>query len=123
MNSIVNKDILVAAGIDYDDGVRRFAGRAELYEKFLVKIVGRDDLDKLKVMLEQKDYHQAFILTHTMKGEAGNLSMQRFYVIICEIVEELRNGEPKRDLLPLYQEACQAYAVASAAIEQELTAK
>ena len=119
----MDKERLIVAGIDYDDGVRRFAGRADLYEKFLVKIVGRDDLDKLKVMLEQKDYHQAFILTHTMKGEAGNLSMRRLYAVICEIVEELRNGEPKKDLLPLYQAACQAYAVASAAIEQELTAK
>ena len=33
----MNKEVLLQNGIDYLEGVARFAGQAEIYEKFLKK--------------------------------------------------------------------------------------
>jgi len=90
----MNREKLIRAGIDYDQGVNRFAGKAQLYEKYLVKMFDNDILSVLCTQLEGKDYTGAFRSAHDLKGTSGNLSINEFYHTICEIVEQLRGGNP-----------------------------
>lgn len=115
----MNKEALVNAGIDYNQGVERFAGKSQVYENFLKKLFQEESMSQLETQLIEKDYESAFKTAHSLKGMSGNLSLNQFYKVICEIVEELRNGQPGEDILISYQHAKSLYEVARKAIQEE----
>ena len=115
----MNRDVLVSAGIDYDQGVNRFAGKAQIYEKFLKRLFEEESMSQLGTQLAEKDYESAFKTAHNLKGMSGNLSLNQFYKAICEIVEELRNGQPGDDILTSYQHASVLYEKAKRTIQED----
>jgi HPt (histidine-containing phosphotransfer) domain-containing protein len=88
----MDKEKLVAAGIDYDGGVERLMGNAEMYENFLQMFVKDDSFAELEKAMEEKDYDKAFAAAHTLKGVAGNLSMTKLYNDLVVFVDYLRNS-------------------------------
>lgn len=112
----VNK--LKDAGIDYEEGLRRFAGKTELFEKFLREFFKDDNFNKLGDFLEKGDFEKAFRCAHTLKGMSGNLSIKAFYVKDCQLVELLRNGK-NENLEELYQEMSILYYTAEKAVNDE----
>ncbi|MDD2978917.1 MAG: Hpt domain-containing protein [Hespellia sp.] len=86
----MNIQVLKGAGINYDAGVKRFSGKAQLYEKFLEKFVDDPNFDSLEEALKEGNTDLAFRSSHTLKGIVGNLSMDTFYADLCELVEMLR---------------------------------
>lgn len=86
----MNIEHLKQLGIDYDTGVKRFAGKAALYEKFLLKFSNDQNFAGLKDAIAQNDLDAAFRYAHTLKGVVGNLSIDRFYTTLVVLVEELR---------------------------------
>ena len=98
----MNREKLEAGRVDYADGLKRFANRAPLYEKYLSKFVTEEDFSNLQAKMAQEDYEEAFKIAHALKGVAGTLSLQPFFKEMKVLVEALRakNGEEAQRLLP-----------------------
>lgn len=112
----MDKTKLFSAGIDYDDGLKRFSGNAVLYEKFLVRFFDDKMLSELKEQLDKNDYDNAFRTAHNLKGMAGNLSIKTLYNTICVIVEELRSKNTQADYTTLYNNVIEDYQKAKKAV-------
>lgn len=102
----MNKDVLAQAGIDFDGGLERFSGRAEIYTKYLKKFPDDKYYPSLLEALEKKDVEEAFVNAHSLKGTAGNLSLNDFYEAVSSLVEALRENDIDKalELLPAVKE-------------------
>ena len=89
----MDKEEYVKAGIDYEQGVNRFMGNKDLYEKYAFKFLDDQTFEALKTALQAKDVEQAFANAHTLKGVAGNLSFNQFLSKIIPVVEALRSKD------------------------------
>lgn len=89
----MNPEKLKACGIDYEEGLHRFSGRAGVYEKYLGKLVGLDIYQDLKEAAAKGDASGAFEACHKMKAFVGNLSISQLYGRIANLTELLRNAE------------------------------
>ncbi|MDD3347828.1 MAG: Hpt domain-containing protein [Oscillibacter sp.] len=78
--------------IQYDEGLRRFAGREDLYRKYLLKFTVISDFDALCAAMQDRRYADAFRYAHSLKGNAGNLSLSRLYAQMQTITELLRSA-------------------------------
>ena len=114
----MNREKLIEAGIDYDEGVHRFAGKPEIYEKYLLKFFEGSLMDDLSDELKNNDFDKAFQTAHSLKGTAGNVSLNRFYSKICELVEMLRGENVKDTYMSAFLEAKKLYAVAEHAAKE-----
>lgn len=83
---------LIKEGIQYDEGVTRFSGYANIYEKYLCKYIDDPEFQKLIDAMDRKDYSGAFACAHTIKGMVGNLSLDGLLAKVKVLVELLRNG-------------------------------
>lgn len=99
---------LKAAGIHYEEGLKRFANKPELYQKYLMKFFDDPTFAQLGSQLGEKNYPEAFQSAHTLKGMSGNLSMTDFYRSVCLLVEALRNGKTE-NIDEMYQDLCLIY--------------
>jgi HPt (histidine-containing phosphotransfer) domain-containing protein len=103
----MDRESCIAAGIDYDSGLARFAGKADLYEKFLKKFPADTTFTDLEKAMADGDTRAAFIAAHTLKGVTGNLSLNGLYTGILPLVEALRgdgNMELAKTLYPPVKE-------------------
>lgn len=99
---------LQKAGVETDQAVRRFAGNAALYEKFLVKFIGDSTFSQIAPALMGGDYDAALAAAHTLKGVSGNLSMIRLYNACSRMVTLIREGKTD-EARSSYEELSQAY--------------
>lgn len=77
-------------GINYDDGLKRFMGNNQLYEKYLRKFPEDTNFANLEHALKTENYKDAFTYAHTLKGIVGNLSIDDFFHTLHDVVESLR---------------------------------
>lgn len=103
------------AGINYAKGLERFMKNAGLYQKFLTKFLTDASYTGFKAALESGDLTQAEKTIHTLKGTAGNLSIDNLYTLADTIVKKIRGGasleevkklEPELDAM--YEKVCTA---------------
>ena len=83
---------LMMAGINTETGLDRFSQDKEVFEEFLVKFLDDQNYQILLKALNKKDVKAAFLAAHSLKGISGNLSMDRLYAAVCNLVEVLRKG-------------------------------
>lgn len=102
----INK--LKEAGIDTDEGIARFCGNQELYEKFLLRFVDEDTFCNLAKAVQNKDFEECFTQSHTLKGVVGNLSMKTLYREASEMCEFFRAKENEKGLAK-YKDVLSAY--------------
>jgi FOG: HPt domain len=116
----MNEKNLKNAGIDCLSGVRRFAGSAELYEKYLKKFIDDENLSCAKKAMAEKNYEDVLKYIHTLKGVTGNLSMTELFNSCGELVGKLRNKE-FNNLDCIFERICLLYSKAyeSICIESE----
>lgn len=88
----MKRDTLIAYGIDYDAGVRRFMGDSALYEEMLSVFLDDDTLDAAEAAFARGDYKAVFDAAHAMKGAAGNLDMTALYAGARRLTEYLRGN-------------------------------
>lgn len=111
----MNQERLLAAGVNYADGVKRFGGKPELYEKYLVQFPADTNYSHMILALEPADYDAAFKYAHALKGLAGNLSLGSLYVQLSVLVESLRAGQVS-NLDPLIDSISRCYLQVTQAI-------
>lgn len=87
---MMNLERLAAAGIDYEDGLKRFSNNRDTYEKVLQLILSDTNFADLEQALAAKDAQAAFAAAHALTGIAGNLSLNRLYTDLLPLVKILR---------------------------------
>lgn len=97
---------LSMAGINVSEGLKRFNGNKEMYEKYLRKFSEDHNYIDMCIAFENKEIKSAFAAAHALKGVSGNLSIQKLYNDIFPLVEELRSGnfEKAEELLPVVKD-------------------
>lgn len=113
----MNIEKLKASGIDYEDGLSRFSGNRNLYEKYLRKLLTVTLYEEMKAALEKKDIKEAFECAHKFKAFIGNLSIAHFYEEIKNLTEELRAGED-RDFSEILQRLDREYEIILQSIKE-----
>lgn len=106
---IMDRQKLIDAGIDYENGVERLMGNTEMYEHFLQMFLEDDSFKNLDDAMHNHHYPEAFLQAHTLKGVAGNLSMGEFYQNLILFVEMLRNSTDIPGAVKLYPEIKKEY--------------
>ena len=92
----MDKEMLIAANIDYENGKKRFAGNEALYEKYLLKFKEDTHYELAKAGYEAGDYETLLEETHTLKGVAGTLGLTDVYQTCASIVAALRGGRTEQ---------------------------
>lgn len=92
----MNKELLTQAGIDVNDGIRRFNDKEDLYERFLFTFPKDVNYYTMCEAISKGDAEQAFQAANALKGITGNLSLNQLYNHIIPLVDSLKkNGEGK----------------------------
>lgn len=86
----MDREKLIEAGIDYDAALKRFVGREDLYQKYLIQFLADDKFEKLKTAIIKRDAKEAFKQAHALKGVTGTLSISRLFTALEEVVTPLR---------------------------------
>ena len=89
-------------GIDVESALSRLGGNQKLYRKLLTKFhsIHKYDIAEIKKAVDQDDYKTAEIITHTLKGAAGNLGAKAVYLASSNLENELKSFEQEQ-LKPL----------------------
>ena len=114
----MDKEALVAAGLDYDDGVRRCGGSADFYEKLLEMFLEDPNMGEAREKLAAGDFKGLFGNIHEIKGMSGNLSISSLYQASSQVVELLR-ADDNEAAAKLFAEMEKAYDTAVAAIKAQ----
>ncbi len=93
----MNVEILKSADIDYDRAVKRFMGKAHIYEKVLGDFLDDTALELALAAYDAGDMQGLFECAHEIKGVSGNMDMTRLYRAACDLVELLREGAVSDD--------------------------
>lgn len=101
----MNADILRCGGIDYDRGVKRFAGRVHLFEKALTKFTRDATFSRLRAAFEAGDRAALFACAHEFKGMCGNIGLDSLYEAAGAMVNSLRGDAVSEEQLAAAYEA------------------
>lgn len=104
----MDKEILLAANIDYENGKKRFAGNEVLYEKYLLKFKEDAHYEAVKAAFESENYEEMQKTAHTLKGVAGTLGLTDIYQNCADIVAALRS-ENREQIPQLFHSLQHAY--------------
>ena len=88
----MNANVLKRAGIDYDYCVKRFVGRANLFEKALGKFAKDTTIDRIRAAYGAKDMEGLLASAHEFKGMCGNIGLTSLYEAADALVALLRSG-------------------------------
>lgn len=83
---------LTDGGIDVENGLVRFMGNEDFFERFLKKFLDDENYEKLKEAAKNGDVEKMITASHTLKGVCGNLSMTELFALFDRQVKELRAG-------------------------------
>lgn len=111
---------LQKVGINYEEGLRRFMNKPELYHKYLIRFCENPAIEKLQEAIHDQDYEQAFAFIHDLKGISGNLSMKHFYMMVSRLTEALRLEKDVDYIKMLTKQVEEEYQTMVAVIKQEL---
>ena len=104
------------AGIDYEEGVRRFLGNEPMYQSFLIKFLQDDSFARLQRDLQAGNLAMADIDVHMLKGVAGNLSMMELFYAADNVIRALQQKSQVKDIQAVMGPVCDAYDKACDAI-------
>ncbi len=87
---MLDKKLLEGSGINYEAGLRNFAGKENLYEKFLIKFIDDTHFEDSKEPYYNKEYEEVLTKLHALKGMSGTLGMDRLFEACSDIVSAIR---------------------------------
>ena len=89
----MKKEALKEVGVDYAAGVLHFAGKEELYVKYLRKYGEDHHLQDAVAAYEKTDYKEVLDQIHALKGLSGTLGFSQMFQSASAIVTDLRREE------------------------------
>ncbi len=111
-------------GADYTDVLARLR-KEERVEKILLLFLKDPSFSALEAAMQEKNWKNAFVAVHTLKGVSMNLSLKPLVECTVVLTEVLRSGSPTEDPYPLFEKLQTAYetvykAVSAYAAERQL---
>ncbi|MDR0434037.1 MAG: Hpt domain-containing protein [Gracilibacteraceae bacterium] len=91
--------------INTDAGLRRLRGNKKLYCRMLRMFLAGGECDQLDAALQAADAAAAAEAAHTVKGVAGNLSLDALFETSTALMNELRAGAAAPSSAPAYRAA------------------
>lgn len=85
------KEKLMTVGVEYDEVLKRFMGKEDFYLRMLKKFLNDQNYSGLKQAIEDKNWKDAFVYAHTVKGLCGNLGLGGILDYVSPLTEELRS--------------------------------
>ena len=89
----MKRETLKEVGVDYTAGVLHFAGKEELYVKYLRKYGEDHHLQDAVAAYEKTDYKEVLDQIHALKGLSGTLGFSQMFQSASAIVTDLRREE------------------------------
>ncbi|MGN0595415.1 MAG: Hpt domain-containing protein [Hominimerdicola sp.] len=89
----MNGKLLVEAGVEYFEGVKKFMNRTDVYERLLKNFIKENSFEEAKNAIEQKDYETVLKSIHGMKSVTGTLCMPFLYEKCCSVVDNIRANQ------------------------------
>lgn len=90
------QEFYARVGGDYNATLGRLPNEA-LVKKFILKYPGDPSFAQLKDALAAQDWELAFRASHTLKGVAQNLGMDRLYKAAAVLCDAVRGPKPLED--------------------------
>ena len=81
---------------DVEGAIERFAGKSDLYEKYIRLFTEEQSFFQLEDAVNKLDYKEAENNVHSLKGLAGNLGINSVYNASCLMLKELRTGDKNK---------------------------
>ncbi len=119
MEAIENRQLLIAAGMDPEDLMKRLMGNGKLIRLFVEKFLADTNYEKLTAAMAAEDWAAAESASHTLKGMCGNLSLTTLYPLFTEQVRRLRAGE-RAEAAAMMPEIVAAYEITTNALRRWL---
>lgn len=113
---MLDKAKMREAHIDYEVGVKRFAGKEALYEKYLMKFIEDTHYQEAYEALEMKDYDKILKTVHALKGMTGTLGMEQLFRCCALVVSDIREDR-KEEVEEHFRKLSEEYKLAVAFIE------
>lgn len=106
-------------GGNYDEVARRLP-KEDMIKRFVFKFLNDKSYENLMASLENHDYEQAFIASHTLKGVCQNLAFSKLNESSHDMTEALRgNGDHDEQLISELKEKVKAdYELTAGAIKE-----
>ncbi|MCR4742728.1 MAG: Hpt domain-containing protein [Treponema sp.] len=98
---------------DYNEILTRLM-KEERIEKFVLKLLEKNPLNDLKEKIDQRNWQDAFVCAHTLKGLSLNLSFTDFTEKVSDLTELLRYASDETINL---EQVNQAYSIVKANYE------
>jgi HPt (histidine-containing phosphotransfer) domain-containing protein len=76
--------------IDFEDGRKRVMNNTKLYAKLLGKFRDDPKIEPIFTALDQGNWEEAQVLTHTAKGVTANLSIKELNLRIQELEAQIK---------------------------------
>lgn len=94
--------------INYQEAMTRFGGVEAIYQRFLKKFLNDSTYQELEEAWQKNEYQEIEKKAHTLKGVAGNLSLEKLYTISDSLVQKIRN-EQYEETAEIYEELQKCY--------------
>ena len=111
----MDRELLIQAGIDCDDGLHRFSGNEQLYSRVLKVFLQDPSFSEILPALDAENLAAASAQAHALKGASGNLGMKPLYTLCMQFMQAANNGEAA-EARRLYTEMAEAYQKVCTAI-------
>ncbi len=87
------KEALLKCETDVQGSIKRFYGNEDIYCSYLESFLSEPTMKELGQAIEKRQWKDAFVTAHALKGLAGNLGFIPLYHTIGELVVQLRTGK------------------------------
>lgn len=91
-----------AFGGNYRDVLARLI-KEERVERFIKAFPTQDMIGPIEKEIKEKNYKQAFLDAHTLKGLCATLGISKLYKSVSDLTEALRGDEIKENPIPLLE--------------------
>lgn len=79
-------------GANTREAMHNMLGDKSFYLDLLYAFLEDHNLCELEKSIENRQYQEAFMMAHALKGVSANLSLTPMYDVLSRIVEQLRDG-------------------------------
>lgn len=105
---MLNYEILQEAGVEYKAALKRFADKADIYEKYIRKFSEDTHYEQAKEAFKNNDHDELLKTVHPIKGIVGTLGMNQLYQDADDVVQAIRENRQK-DITSCFQKFAACY--------------
>lgn len=94
--------------INYEEAMARFGGAESIYQRFLKKFLKDSTYHELEEAWKKGEYQEIEKKAHTLKGVAGNLSLEKLFILSDNLVQKIRNKQYE-EITEIYEQLQKCY--------------